>query len=257
MKISTSIYILTISLMAMACKSNESINGSEVVAEFPLNVGNSWTYNWTASNEDISEKLEHRVINIKIIGRGKVDGIETYEFETVEDQEPELVSIHHYFQDAQGLNLLAYKISAITDANARSLRQMGVGLASPWLLADGVVLSDDLILENPPKNIFNYPLEIGKEWSLWLNDGVEIANKTVVSFEEVSVPAGIFNCYKIEYSGPWYESNQLKAIEYVSNIGLVKRVITSEVSLTDIDGNDLGTKVGSFTIELEDYNIKN
>lgn len=237
-----------------ACESEDNVMGSREINEFPLTIGNSWTYDWNTDDERFPEDLLNQTINIKIIGKSEINDIETYEFNTYSELEPELNSTHHYFQDENGLNLLAYEIAANSDANARILNSI-----ADYLLKDPLNFNmtsvNELVVENPPRNTYNFPFELDKKWILWGEPEKEYANKTVIGFEEISVAAGRFNCYKIEYGGPWYDSSKISSTEYISNIGLIKRVISLNVDRKDDKGKIIGTQQVNVAVELKEYSL--
>ena len=71
------------------------------------------------------------------------------------------------------------------------------------------ILSDSLIFYEPPRIIYKYPLEVGKEW-VFSSEYVFI-NKEVVGKESLRTTFGYFDCFKIKWkydfdmNGTWDE----------------------------------------------------
>ncbi|MEO9870946.1 hypothetical protein [Ekhidna sp.] len=234
----------------ISCDADNPINRSGIVTDFPLEEGNLWVYNWSTDDQDFPENLRNRTIRIIITGKDEINGVETFRFETTADEEPELTSIHHYRQDSNKLSLMAYKIYAINDANARTSNPR---LNDSLGLTDDGIISGDLVIEEPPRIVYDYPLEIGKSWTHWEKDGSELITKQATKLEDVSVPAGTFKAYKVENDGAWYESNGIETTEFVSNIGLIKRTISFDQTLTDEQGNIISEKRVNITVELKEF----
>ncbi len=77
-----------------------------------------------------------------------------------------------------------------------------------WNGADTVLLSSTLKPEQGPTPFRSWPLQVGKKWkyeSEWENNegtkGKTSQDAEVVAFEEVTVAAGTFRAYRIEYKG--------------------------------------------------------
>lgn len=110
-----------------------------------------------------------------------------------------------------------------------------------WNGADTVLISTILDQKQSSTPFRDWPLYVGKKWkyeSEWENNegtkGKTSQDAEVVSFEEITVPAGKFMVYKIEYKGmvtnsrgykgkmsdTWYYAPELKTyIKHVNNDG--------------------------------------
>ncbi len=249
MKILKPIVFIFIGLL-ISCNSDDPIMGTDNVTGFPLEVGNSWVYNWSTDDTGFPENLRNRTIRITITGKDQINGVETYKFETTADEEPELTSIHHYRQDNNELSLLAYKVSAISDANARI---HNIGVNHLFGITDDGILQPGLVIEEPPRIVYDYPLEVGKSWTHWEREGSILITKQATELIEVSVPAGTFRTHKVENTGAWYESTGIETTEFVSNIGLIKRTISFDQKLTDEQGNVISEKRINITVELTEF----
>lgn len=77
---------------------------------------------------------------------------------------------------------------------------------------------------------FSFPLEINKSWTVYENgDYSQTAN--VVATENITVPAGTFNCYKINYVDR-YGTEEAHAVSYWlgEGAGIVKTASSTSIS---------------------------
>ncbi len=89
---------------------------------------------------------------------------------------------------------------------------------------------DSINYRVPPIQILQYPLEVNKEWC-FREHPIKIVKK-IVGIEKVKVPAGEFDCYKIQSfydfdeDGNWDEN--VTVYDYMSQFGLILRKISSK-----------------------------
>lgn len=105
--------------------------------------------------------------------------------------------------------------------------------------------SDSLIYEDPPLKSLPYPLEIGKQWVYREVGNPWRIDKKVLGKENVTVPAGEFNCYKIQWlidlddNGEW--ENDMEFFDYICTKGLIRRhILFKDLGWTDEEGNQIG-----------------
>ncbi len=77
--------------------------------------------------------------------------------------------------------------------------------------------------------VLKYPLKVGASWVFRAGTGIGTISKKVVARISVTVPAGTFRCYKIQwlYDGgtSFSDGSQILFFDYISDAGLVKRAI--------------------------------
>lgn len=77
--------------------------------------------------------------------------------------------------------------------------------------------------------VLAYPLHVGANWVFRANTGIGVISKKVVARVSVTVSAGTFRCYKIQwlYDGGTYfsDGSQVLFFDYISDAGLIKRSI--------------------------------
>jgi hypothetical protein len=104
---------------------------------------------------------------------------------------------------------------------------------------------DTIFLKLPPLLNLRYPLEIGERWIYFTPGDNNPSEKEILSFENVTVPAGTFDCYKIQHffdindDGEW--DDDFFHYDYVSEKGLIKRsILLKDLLITDQNGDSLG-----------------
>jgi hypothetical protein len=85
-----------------------------------------------------------------------------------------------------------------------------------------------------PQKVLQYPPEVGVQWSYMTprdNDGGFVIDKAYTDFVEVTVPAGIFECYEVRWlhdinrDGTVDENVDIR--DYISEQGLIKRTLVA------------------------------
>ena len=86
---------------------------------------------------------------------------------------------------------------------------------------------DSLFYEDPPVRCLEYPMRVGGRWTYRETGNPWAIDKRVTGVETVSVPAGEFSCYEVEWlidfddDGEWDEDIDL--VDHVSEEGLIRR----------------------------------
>ncbi|MFQ5639826.1 MAG: hypothetical protein ACE5IR_17745 [bacterium] len=110
---------------------------------------------------------------------------------------------------------------------------------------------DSIIYEVPPLKSLPYPLEIGAQW-LYRSEGNPFKiEKKVVAKDSVTVPAGHFNCYKIQWLFDIDNNGEVdRDIEFFDDIcseGLIRRnILFKDLLLTGESGPE---PIGKFDVE--------
>ncbi|MDP2365044.1 MAG: hypothetical protein Q8M94_14900, partial [Ignavibacteria bacterium] len=103
------------------------------------------------------------------------------------------------------------------------------------------ILSDSLIVLEPPRIIYEYPLDVGKEWVF--SPDHPLINKEIVSKEPVQISSGVYECYKIKWKydfnrdGIWDEDFVI--YEYLCSKGILKvAYIIKDITITTAEHPD-------------------
>lgn len=109
-------------------------------------------------------------------------------------------------------------------------------------------ISGDIVADDFPVLELAYPLDIGLRWAYRSVDSGAVWNmdKMVVGRESIDVPAGTFDCFKIQWfwdidgDGVW--DTDIIGYDYVSNIGTVRRqFLFFDVAITSPAGDTVLT----------------
>jgi len=99
-------------------------------------------------------------------------------------------------------------------------------------------LIDSLIILEPPRIIYQYPLEVGKEWVF--NSDYPLINKEIVSKEPLQISSGTYECFKIKWKydfnmdGIWDEDFAI--YEYLCSKGILKVAYTIiDIAITTVE----------------------
>jgi hypothetical protein len=93
-----------------------------------------------------------------------------------------------------------------------------------------ILVPEELIILEPPRKVIHYPLHPGISWSYTVDPNAPFTiSKKVVGFQKVTVPAGEFNTYVIQWlydlDKDGRPDDELQVFDYVSTSGTVKRTV--------------------------------
>jgi hypothetical protein len=231
---------------------------------FPLAVGNQWEYDIKHSFIEVEpgsgndpavhdttyfSNLNMEVVRTEIIQ----DSINTFvirqilnnndNIKTSESYYNELDSGMYYYAHWGGGTVMPKSIQnyrlVFNGMTFNNIDELKFYLTNPAPHSKNPI--DSLIHEIPPLQYLKYPLETGSEWTFREPEEPFQIDKKIVAFENVTVPAGSFYCYKIQWMYP--DNNFENAIyhDYISEKGLVKTsFIIEDILLITSDGDTLG-----------------
>jgi len=273
------IIVVVILIVATGCSEKEN----ETISDFryPLSVGNYWDYeiiyhldyDSTANAKGLKDTLGRGYLNTQIVSNEIIfDSIDVYNFKNVDRLYNNIVFIDNDFINEKEDSLICYGHSS---SNNKTLRQLNI-LKKNKVIFNGIRFNDiievfDYIKAKTNKiskskndtiyySIFKeyeYPLEEGKEW-LYNKGYFYSTNKKILNSEIVTVPAGKFNCWKIEHiDSELYMADEKEFYDYVSEDGLVRRYI-KVVNMTVVDqtGSILGSVTTTQDQKLIEYYVE-
>lgn len=240
-----------------------------IIERFPVAVGNSWDYRrtfYTAVHDTLSgavvqeilhiDSLHAEFLDIETVNEWECykyssklfDGLYTYS-DTVWYAHPE----SSFFEIGYTPPTHAgppWKISAepILKFGGRSLHgiqdlKLYLYMISTSGLAGAI---SDVILWDPPKKLFVFPLTVGMEWTSITDPWKE--ERKVVSEEFVQVPAGDFSTLKIDMIP---EVENLLLYQWLSEYGIIKdSAHFASILVTDMNGKVIGFMEGYDKYEL-------
>jgi len=273
--------VLGLALLSVAgCDNdNNNNNNADMDFDYPLAIGNSWQYDRifsvfydsTAHSNGMIDEVYNGVGSVEIMGSELLfDNIEVYDFASSlsEEGHQPYLSNSYYNYDETSLIRYGYIDGSILNPKSDGKKvfynfdnkkfnnpQEMVAYLENGLVRNSQAKNDTLYYD--PVKCFVYPMSEDLEWNYRVHNDVSVIKKTVLGIEEVDVPAGKFECWKIEstYSDSVI-NDEIDFFEYVSQEGLVKRVIEySNIEITDEDGNLIGSEDGRDEQYLTDYQI--
>ena len=104
---------------------------------------------------------------------------------------------------------------------------------------------DSLHYEDPPILIIKYPYQIGEQWHFRSEAGLFQIDKKIIHKENVTVPPGRYECYKIQYLYDLDLDNQwddgIEFYDYLGKEGLLKRtLLVRDIQVMDENAQLIG-----------------
>lgn len=228
---------------------------------YPLAVGNSWEYTrfyaFVNLQSDTTCPLPFpdtlfSTVRVQISKMDTLlDSIPVYELsKTIQDSFTSYTGLAYYNNLEDGLYFYAYynsiNLPPLHNSTGKSLSFKGKYFSSineilEWLERMSFstsLTSDSLIYYLPPRKSIQYPLQTGNQWTYGIVGGHIRFDKKIISYELVTVPAGSFSCYKIQWlfdlndDGKW--ESDIEFFDYISSIGIVKRsTLLKDLRITD------------------------
>jgi len=241
--------ILLISVLSCSLIDNP-VGHNEYDFIYPIEIGYKWEYskelspiNFRPDTLNIPSYLDTTATVIINIERKETifDTIQTYVFHEVLTEGNEQYEDEKYYNNLDdGLYYYAYRGGGYMTpkSNSRgkiffkgrsfnSIREITSFIEEA--LPNKFTISDTLIYEIPPIQSIKYPLETGSQWIIRQSGNPWRMDKKVLGKETVKVPAGNFNCYKIQWlydidnNGEW--DNDIIFYDYICYKGLIRRYI--------------------------------
>jgi hypothetical protein len=236
---------------------------------YPLEVGSKWSYdrewsnfNFRPDSAGTSFPFTDTTLYAKVeifVDREEIlmDSINTSVVITKDIENSTSFTSSHFYQNTdEGLFILAYDrggssisypkmISNFSDDLSIGNLESFLRISSLHGILDPVNqhASDTLRYEDPPVQSFKYPLKKDLEWTYRSNNFM--ISKKVIGTEKVTVPAGSFDCWKIQWiydlSNAGFNIGNVTLYDYVSSKGLVKRtLLIKDARISDINNPDGG-----------------
>lgn len=228
--------------------------GSLSSITYPVEIGRRWEYR----HEHIALSTERGYFQIEVVDTNSSWPVGlVYEFEeTLFDLDEVTISTSTAWYHAanDGLYLAGYDGDGhiIPSATAVAYRYRFGGreftsVSELLGMVEGTsaALSPrEIIVEDPPKLVLEYPIAVGAEWVFRIDNPWRI-EKSVTGYEIIDVPAGRFGCFVVR----WLEdtnddglfNDNVEFYDYIAEEGLIKRsILMTNVLVIDEHGNELG-----------------
>lgn len=254
-----------------SCKEKSSLIETVASFTYPMQVGNEWNYTheYTTISYDTTKTVvqdSSRYTSLLKVAISKADTLrDTLAVKVILSQDGSLESRNYYQENLTGLFSIAYIRGGLF--YPKSSKQFRIAFAGRIFsntrevshFLEGYTSTDSLVFENSPVTALRYPIASGAEWDYRPSFPFRI-NKRVIGVETITVPAGTFTCYKIEWRWDMNRDSvwdtDISAIEYTCDQGLIKRtffyrdlMITDELgkTITLLDATDEAV-LTSFTV---------
>jgi len=250
---------------------------------YPLAVGNSWEYSRFIASINIQPDTTYVPFSDTFFSTGQVqvtkkdtllDSIPVFELlENLKDTLGSYSSLNYFNNLEDGLYYYGFNgtsyLPPLQSTTQQSLHFKGKYFRNireiiDWLekaIPLSFSSSDFLDYYLPPRKRIQYPLKIGSQWTYtqtgdpWRIDG------KVVNREFVTIPAGMFYCYKIQWlydlneDGRW--DSDIEFFQYVHSIGVVKwSILLKNIQYTDEFGNVIYTFDVIEETQLTDFSVQ-
>ena len=249
------------------CAEDNSTGLEDLVYDaFPLTIGNRWEYHVYAeennifANNDTTSKLWEVQAIWKVKSIDRVFGIDAFRVETT----------HHFLSgpDSGKTAILYGWFTVIGDTLITIASQVSGMMPNPIeaQLHKITINSEQDEPEDWEVNVLVSPLEVGKAWPFTRFD-LYFGTKMVEALEEVDVPAGNFQAYRIVRN--YYNSGSDRIVSYqslqwFSSVGIVRMTSESNVEYIedyrDVDDNIIfekgSIKTTNTIMELIEYQIE-
>lgn len=278
MRSKKNVLVLSIIILAVICiigceSDNDKPNMDFV---YPLTVGNSWQYETTftldydslATYNGLNDTIIYHTGSVEIIANEVIfDSLEVYNFASILNENGNIFTGNKYYNNNDN-SLFSYGYtngSMITpktknnyayiifdEKKFNNLREI-VDYMEKGIVGNEYSKNDSINYDLV--KTLEYPLEEDNQW-IYRSYDIRI-DKTIIGWEEINVPAGEFNCWKIQWTYPESSFNDdIEFYDFVSPEGLVKRLIEFK-NLTCINefGNIIGYLDSTEDRYLSDFQI--
>jgi hypothetical protein len=232
--------------------SDNSLKDTDKLNEagFPLALGNRWVYSaeteitFIYSDTTFTRREDSEVI-WEITAKEQVLGEEAFRVETTQ---------HFLNRPDSSMTLLTWFA-----AEGDTLRAIasGPGAGRFWVAFQlhKISGSNQDEPDDWPVNVLIFPLEVGKEWAYWRPDPTFWDNKVVEAIDNVSVPAGNFEAFRIAYNLT-ADKVEYKSNQWFTSVGIVKATENVEDDQGSTIDEKLTKTIGKSTMSLVSYQIK-
>jgi len=245
---------------------------------YPIKIGNQWEYNriffffnrrpdFIMTQDTIFSLVVMEITREKILN----NSIKTYLFlEAINEMGSVFTGESYYTNQKDGLYRYAYRYKStslvIPKTNLKNKilfkgRYFNNVSDITYFLTKMInsynLISDSIIYETPPLLAIKYPLAINSQWTYRVVEQRWYIDKKIITKEIVQVPAGKFDCYKIQWLYDFDNNSQwdddIIFYDYICNKGLIKR---SMIFKDCVATNETGDSLGLFDVKDESVLVK-
>ena len=249
--------VLAITLLFSACDSNENTGPVEIDQvlfkpdQVRIYASESILIGFDEEGNEVERREDRDTFIVEIVRQPEpVPGFENViQMDTRFPGFPDDVASRWYIQNDSQLVDVAFRNGGGLFA---SLKTGSRDLMHPFLPgAELLVAGPDMITVNdPPRVVLEFPMELGKSWVSLVTDNFLITAE-VLEPEDVSVPAGTYSCQVIRTFNGYINGNPEELTHYFADDGLVKRTRRQDIpEYRDSQNNPTGPGLFESTLEL-------
>ncbi|NQV18793.1 MAG: hypothetical protein HQ534_09650 [Armatimonadetes bacterium] len=278
MKSKNLLLILRIIILSMICIigcENDNVKPNMDFV-YPLTVGNSWEYeklftldfDSLATFNGLTDTTFYSTGFVEIIAYEVIfDSLEVYNFSTTITEDGNVLTGNEFYNNNDN-SLISYGyinpfmftpksnenfVSIIFDDKKFSDVREIFDYIKRGIIGNDYSKNDSIYYD--PVKCLEYPLRENNQW-IYRTYDIRI-DKTIIGVEKIDVPAGEFNCWKIQWTYPELSFNDdIEFYDFVSHEGLVQRLIEfKNMAYIDEFGNFIGYLNSTEETYLTDYQI--
>jgi len=234
------LFVLILSFCSCQKDENSLITS---FTEYPSAVGNSWTYKTevvTILDTDTTIFIHDNYWSVEkdTTIDGKLSFV-IYKEDTAYSTQTRSKGRAYYTNQADGFYQLAIRGHGSGNITLKKNQNSSLAVSSIFFDSNYKLLphSDSVnYLETPSKHL-QFPITLNDQWaSILPPQPFNPTNRQYISFENVSVPAGTFNCVKVELTSQSFLDSEKTVVQYFNSYGLIKQVLEQNAILADSTG---------------------
>ena len=270
-----SIIILTVICIIGCENDNDKLNMDFI---YPLTIGNNWQYDMIftmdfdslATYNGLNDTIFYSTGSVEIITNEIIfDSLEVYNLATTITETGNVLTGNEFYNNNDNC-LFSYGYinpSMITPKSNNNFafiifdnKKFNNVREIVDYIERGIIENDysknDSIYYDPVKCL-EYPLIEDNQWIYRTSNNPIRIDKTIIGLESIHVPAGLFNCWKIQWTYPESSWNDdVEFYDFISQNGLIKRVIEfKDLECIGGFGNFIGYLSSTEEKYLTDYQI--
>jgi len=253
-------FLFCLILFANSCEKDD--NASATFSEYPSAIGNSWTYKTEITliiDADTTIFIHDHYWFVE--KDTTIDGMLSfviYKEDTAHNIQTKLKGKAYYTNQADGFYQLAIKGHGSGGITLKKGENSFLESCSTFFPFSNqqVDHSDSVYFLDTPSKHLQFPITVNDQWvSILPPQPVKPTNRQYISFENVTVPAGTFNCVKVALTSQSFQDSEMTVVQYISKYGLIKQVQKQNALVFSDSLGNFSTGTSTSTTELISKNF--
>jgi len=203
---------------------------------YPLKVGATWNYTRTWYTGPDMDSLGLALLEPVRVSIGAKENLptvgESFRMDVAHPDDPGVTGAVYYQNTDAGLWQVAYCPAGGVVTPKHGLGTEVAEIMRQLDLASPLICKGPPTIDSEPDKSLPYPLRIGQQWHFRSVEEIPMSiDKRITGWNEVEVPAGKFNAYRVE----WIYSSGVNAsiVDDIASVGLVRRQATIRFQIND------------------------